>query len=85
MQEVKTFKTAKLLLEEGNILVYKPKGYDPTFLILKEKYHIVAFNDNLRYPIGYNELEELLNEYTLYVYEKDNDVEINDIFKYKRQ
>ena len=65
----------------GEILVYKPLKGKVTFLVLKDENRITLINDNLRYNISFSELNDLLKENNVYIYEKDNDLEINHEFK----
>lgn len=85
MIQVKTFKSAKIALEEGNVLVYKPYAYKPIFLVLNKENKIAVFNENLRYTINFEELENLLDEFNLFIFEKDNGVEIDEEFRNIRQ
>lgn len=72
---------AKTSLLDGEILVYKPLKGKVTFLVLKDDNRITLINDNLRYNISFIELNELLRENNIYIYEKDNNLEINHEFK----
>ena len=69
------------IVVDGEILVYKPLKGKVTFLVLKDDNRITLINDNLRYNISFIELNELLRENNIYIYEKDNNLEINHEFK----
>ena len=81
MRKINSIKEAKKRLLEGEVLVYKPYDQQVTYLTLKNENRITKFNMNLRYNISLEELEEIFNENTLYLYEKNNDIEINQEFK----
>jgi len=50
-------------------------------LALKDEKRITKFNNNVRYNISFEELEEILDNNNVYIFEKDNNVEINQEFK----
>ncbi len=77
MQKITTLKQAKALLEAGNVLVFKPRLQPLTFLTASKEDRIVRISSHLRYRISYSELEEILREETVWLYEKDEVGEIN--------
>jgi hypothetical protein len=81
MKRVISIIQAKKLLLEKEVLVYKPYNQQVTYLVLKDEKRITKFNNNLRYNISFEELEEILNDNNVYLFEKDNQVEINQEFK----
>lgn len=85
MQKVRNFRDGINSLLEGNILVYKPYNYKPVFLKLKSEEKIIAFNFNMRYSISKEDLDELFKEFNIYVYEQENDIEIDEEFRKLRQ
>ena len=85
MQKVRNLREGLNALLEGNILVYKPYNYKPVFLKLKSEEKITAFNFNMRYSISKKDLEELFQEFNIYIYEQENDIEIDEEFRKLRQ
>lgn len=85
MQRVRNYKDGLNALLEGNILVYKPYQYKPVFLKIKDENKIISFNLNLRYSITKSQLEELFKEFNIYIYEQENDIEIDEEFRKLRQ
>jgi hypothetical protein len=85
MQKVRNLREGLNALLEGNILVYKPYNYKPVFLRLKSEEKITAFNFNMRYSISKKDLEELFQEFNIYIYEQENDIEIDEEFRKLRQ
>ena len=85
MQKVRNLREGLNALLEGNILVYKPYNYKPVFLRLKSEEKITAFNLNMRYSISKKDLEELFQEFNIYIYEQENDIEIDEEFRKLRQ
>lgn len=81
MKRVISIIQAKKLLLEKEVLVYKPYNQQVTYLVLKDEKRITKFNNNVRYNISFEELEEILNDNNVYLFEKDNQVEINQEFK----
>ena len=81
MQQVRNYRDGMNALLEGNILVYKPYNYKPVFLMLKSEEKITSFNFNMRYSITKKELEELFKEFNIYLYERENDIEIDEEFR----
>ena len=81
MKRVISIIQAKKLLLEKEVLVYKPYNRQVTYLVLKDEKRITKFNNNVRYNISFEELEEILNDNNVYLFEKDNQVEINQEFK----
>lgn len=81
MKKIISIKEAKKRLLEGEVLVYKPYNQQVTYLSLKNENRITKFNQNVRYNISLEELEEIFNENTLYLFEKNNELEINQEFK----
>ena len=66
---------------EKEVLVYKPYNQQVTYLVLKDEKRIVHFNNNFRYNISFEELKEILQNNDVYLFEKENQVEINQEFK----
>jgi hypothetical protein len=85
MQKVRNYRDGINALLEGNILVYKPYNYKPVFLKLKTEDKIIAFNFNMRYSIRKKDLDELFQEFNIYIYEQENDIEIDEEFRKLRQ
>ena len=85
MQKVRNYRDGINALLEGNILVYKPYNYKPVFLKLKTEDKITAFNFNMRYSITKKDLDELFQEFNIYIYEQENDIEIDEEFRKLRQ
>lgn len=85
MQKVRNYRDGINALLEGNILVYKPYNYKPVFLKLKTEDKIIAFNFNMRYSITKKDLDELFQEFNIYIYEQENDIEIDEEFRKLRQ
>ena len=85
MQKVRNLREGLNALLEGNILVYKPYNYKPVFLRFKSEEKITAFNFNMRYSISKKDLEELFQEFNIYIYEQENDIEIDEEFRKLRQ
>lgn len=85
MQKVRNYRDGINALLEGNILVYKPYNYKPVFLKLKTEEKIIAFNFNMRYSITKKDLDELFQEFNIYIYEQENDIEIDEEFRKLRQ
>ena len=85
MQKIRNYRDGINALLEGNILVYKPYNYKPVFLKLKSEEKITAFNFNMRYSITKKDLEELFQEFNIYIYEQENDIEIDEEFRKLRQ
>ena len=81
MKKVINIIHAKKLLLEREVLVYKPFNEQVTYLALKDEKRITKFNNNVRYNILFEELEEILDNNNVYIFEKDNNVEINQEFK----
>ena len=81
MKKVINIIHAKKLLLEREVLVYKPFNEQVTYLALKDEKRITKFNNNVRYNISFEELEEILDNNNVYIFEKDNNVEINQEFK----
>lgn len=81
MKKVINIIHAKKLLLEREVLVYKPFNEQVTYLTLKDEKRITKFNNNVRYNISFEELEEILDNNNVYIFEKDNNVEINQEFK----
>lgn len=81
MKKVINIIHAKKLLLEREVLVYKPFNEQVTYLALKDEKRIIKFNNNVRYNISFEELEEILDNNNVYIFEKDNNVEINQEFK----
>ena len=81
MQKVRNYRDGINALLEGNILVYKPYNYKPVFLKLKTEEKIIAFNFNMRYSITKKDLDELFQEFNIYIYEQENDIEIDEEFR----
>lgn len=76
MMRITSPKQAKALLEAGNVLVFKPRLQPLNFLIAAKGNRIIKITAHSRYGISYSELEEILREENVWLYEK-NDVEIN--------
>ena len=85
MQKVRNLREGLNALLEGNILVYKPYNYKPVFLRMKNEEKITAFNFNMRNSISKKDLEELFQEFNIYIYEQENDIEIDEEFRKLRQ
>ena len=81
MKQVTTLQMAKAILIEGEVLVYKPHNDQVTYLVQKNDSRITKFNMNVRYNISFDELGEILENYNVFVFEKDNELEINQEFK----
>ena len=81
MKKVINIIHAKKLLLEREVLVYKPFNEQVTYLALKDEKRFTKFNNNVRYNISFEELEEILDNNNVYIFEKDNNVEINQEFK----
>ena len=81
MKKVINIIHAKKLLLEREVLVYKPFNEQVTYLALKDEKRITKFNNNVRYNISFEELEEILDNNNVYIFEKDNNEEINQEFK----
>ena len=81
MKKVINIIHAKKLLLEREVLVYKPFNEQVTYLALKDEKRITKFNNNVKYNISFEELEEILDNNNVYIFEKDNNVEINQEFK----
>ena len=81
MKKVINIIHAKKLLLEREVLVYKPYNSQVTYLVLKDEKRITKFNNNVRYNISFEELEEILDNNNVYIFEKDNNIEINQEFK----
>ena len=81
MIQITSAQMAKAALLEGEVLVYKPHGEQVTFLSLKSQYRITKFTMNVRYNISFDELGEILETNNVYIFEKDDDLEINQEFK----
>ena len=81
MKKVINIIHAKKLLLEREVLVYKPFNEQVTYLAFKDEKRITKFNNNVRYNISFEELEEILDNNNVYIFEKDNNVEINQEFK----
>jgi hypothetical protein len=85
MIQIKSYLDGIHALEENNILIYKPYNHRVVFLVRKSEDKITAFNFNMRYSISYADFNLLLNEFNIFVYEPDNDVEIDEEFHALRQ
>lgn len=72
---------AKNKLMENEVLVFKPLDAPITYLSLKTLDRISLFNENVRYNISFEQLENIILTNKVYVYEKDNQIEINQEFK----
>ena len=81
MRKIISVVQAKKLLFEKEVLVYKPYNQQVTYLVLKDEKRIVHFNNNFRYNISFEELKEILQNNDVYLFEKENQVEINQEFK----
>lgn len=81
MKKILSLNHARTKLLEGEVLVYKPSNQQVTYLVLKDEKRITTFNENVRYNISFNELGEILENYNVYIFEKDNNLEINQEFK----
>ena len=81
MRKIISVVQAKKLLFEKEVLVYKPYNQQVTYLVLKDEKRIVNFNNNFRYNISFEELKEILQNNDVYLFEKENQVEINQEFK----
>jgi hypothetical protein len=81
MKRVININQAKKLLLEREVLVYKPYNQQVTYLVVKDERRVTKFNNNVRYNISFEEVEEILSNNNVYLFEKDNQVEINQEFK----
>jgi hypothetical protein len=71
MQEVKSYYDAIKLLELNKVLAYKNVSGKLTFLTLVQDSRIAVFNDNLRYNISFDDLNELMKENKVFIFEQD--------------
>lgn len=71
MQEVKSYYDAIKLLELNKVLAYKNVSGKLTFLTLVQDSRIAVFNDNLRYNFSFDDLNELMKENKVFIFEQD--------------
>lgn len=81
MKRIVSLAVAKNILNQGGVLVYKPYHQQVTYLSLNNKMQLTLFNDNVRYHIDDNELNDIINQNHVFEYEKTNEIEINQEFK----
>lgn len=81
MIRVYNLSQAKIKLFQKEVLVYKQVNQPITFLILKNESRITKINEHCRYNISLDELEQIIDENKVYIFEKENQVEINQEFK----
>ena len=81
MIRIITLNQAKSKLFQNEVLVYKPLNQKVVYLSLKNENRITKFNENIRYNISFEELEEILEHNKVYLFEKEKEIEINQDFK----
>ena len=81
MIRIITLNQAKSKLFQNEVLVYKPLNQKVVYLSLKNENRITKFNENFRYNISFEELEDILEHNKVYLFEKEKEIEINQDFK----
>lgn len=84
MDKIEDYSHAIELLKQGEILVSASFGGPVTYYYLKEQ-SIIIQNNNLKARITVDEFQKAYQSGNFYLYETDNDLEINQNDKYWRQ
>jgi hypothetical protein len=76
MIRVQNIEEAKKYLEDGVTLMYKFAGEDINYIAYNDKKKLMNFNEQLRYPLDYDDIGKIMEETSIFVYlpsdENDN-------------
>jgi len=76
MIRVQNIEEAKKYLEDGVTLMYKLAGEDINYIAYNDKKKLMNFNEQLRYPLDYDDIGKIMEETSIFVYlpsdENDN-------------